>query len=125
MLLPAITSGTTAAKTGVVTVDTGGLSAEVTTVSIPYNNEHGVEIGALVVLAPTYRMTPNRIKTELIPVLNDAMQRQHVQIHDSFQDKSVPLSPAVGREYAKYPHLVSGTSNNRCDTAWAARSMNQ
>ena len=125
MLLPTITPGTAMAKTGGVTVDTGGLSAEVTTVSMPYINEHGVAIGAIVVLAPTYRMTPNRIKTEIIPILTDVMQHQQVQLHDIPPEKLLPVAPSTGHEYARYPHLVSGTSTKRAETAWMARSINQ
>ena len=75
--LPPVTRGTTVTKIGAITVNTGGLSSEITTVSIPYTSKLGVETGALVVLAPTYRMTPHRIKTEIVPTLRDVMQRCH------------------------------------------------
>lgn len=99
-----------------ITVDTKGLSAEITTVSIPYVNEQGVEMGALVVLAPTYRMTQNRITTEIIPALRDAMQRQQLQSHDSLQERVLSALPLAGRKYAKYPHLVSGMPNKTTET---------
>lgn len=109
-----VTHGASVAKTGDITIDTGGLSAEITTVSMPYFNEHGVDIGSIVVLAPTYRMTPNRINTEIIPALRDVMQHQQVQSHDSEQVRLLPvLLSHAGREYAKYPHLVPGMRAKR------------
>jgi DNA-binding IclR family transcriptional regulator len=123
--LPPITRSAAVAKIGDIIVDTGSLSAEITTVSMPYVNEHGVEIGVLVVLAPAYRMTPNRINTEIIPVLRDAMQSQHMLLHDVLQEKLLPMYPPSGREHTKYPHLVSGTSTNRSEAAAMTRSLNQ
>jgi DNA-binding IclR family transcriptional regulator len=124
MQFPPVTRGTAGAKCGDIIVDTGSLSAEVTTVSMPYVNEHGLEIGALVVLAPTYRMTPNRIKTEIIPALRDVMPHQHMQLHDILQNM-LPMYPSTGHEYAKYPHLVSGTSTKKSEAGAMARSLSQ
>lgn len=108
--IPFVTHGNTVAKIGDIAVDTDGLSAEVTTVSMPYTNEYGVEIGALVVLAPTYRMTPHRIKTEIVPALRDVMLHKQLSLNDSLQEKFLSLLAPSGREYAKYPHLVAGMS---------------
>ncbi len=115
--------GTTMPKTGDITVATGGLSAEVTTVSMPYVNEQGVVIGALVVLAPAYRMNHNRVQTEIIPALKGVVQRQHVQLHDILMEKIVSVYPPTGREYAKYPHLVVGTSAKSSKTVGFACSQ--
>jgi DNA-binding IclR family transcriptional regulator len=93
--LPPVTCRTTVAKIGDITVDTEGLSSEITTVSMPYTSEQGVEMGALVVLAPTYRMTPHRITTEIVPALRDVMQRPQLQLHDSLQGRVVPVFPPV------------------------------
>lgn len=119
-----VTHGTIVANMGDIVIDTNGLSAEITTVSIPYFNEHGVEIGSLVVLGPTYRMTPNRIKSEIVPALRDVMQHQQVQLHNNELVRLLPVFSPVGCEYGKYPHLVSGISIKRSKTVGMARSIN-
>ncbi|MDD2735414.1 MAG: hypothetical protein PHF56_15870 [Desulfuromonadaceae bacterium] len=73
-------------------VDTESLSDEITTVSPPYANGAGIEIGALMVLAPTYRMPPHRISSEIIPVLRDITQYKQVKLHDSLQERILELS---------------------------------
>lgn len=107
-----ITYSATVAKGGDITIDTDSLSAEVTTVSMPFFNEIGVEVGSLVVLAPTYRMTPHRIETEIIPALRNALQLQKVQLHDSEQVRLLPVFSLAGRNYAEHPHIVPGMSTN-------------
>lgn len=120
----ALQRGTIVTKTSNITVDIGGLSAEVITVSMPYVNDQGVEIGALVVLAPTYRMSQNRVKAEIIPVLRGVMQRQHMQLREILAENILTVYPPTGREYTRYPHLVVGTSTNRSKTVGMACSQN-
>jgi DNA-binding IclR family transcriptional regulator len=96
--LPPVTRGTTVAKIGDIIVDTDGLSSEITTVSLPYFNGAEVAIGALVILAPTYRMTPYRIITEIVPALRDVMQCQQSQSHYSLQERLLPVVLPVWRE---------------------------
>jgi DNA-binding IclR family transcriptional regulator len=115
--LPPVTFGTVAAKIGDVTVDIDGLSVEITTVSLPYVNGAGVAMGALVVVAPTYRMTPVRIKMEIVPVLRDVMQRQQLLQHEIMQEILVPMLPRAAHEYATYPRLVSGRSTKTIKAA--------
>ncbi len=103
---PTVARGTAVSVIGDITIDTEGLFAEITTVSRPCFNGAGVAIGALVVLAPTYRMTPERIKTEIVPPLRDVMQCQKVQLHDSSHEGLVMMIPPVEHEYSKYAHLV-------------------
>lgn len=115
--LPPVTHDTITAKIGDITVDIGSLSDEITTVSIPYINGAGVAKGALVVVAPTYRMTPQRIKVEIVPALRDGMQHQHQQSDEILQERFVPLLSPAGREYAAYPRLISGRFTNSSKVA--------
>ena len=119
----ALQRGTIVPKKSDITVDVGGLSAEVTTVSVPYVNDLGVEVGALVVLAPSYRMNQNRVKTEIIPVLRGVMQRQRMHLREIMAEKILTIYPPTGREYPKYPHLVVGTSINRSKAVGLACSQ--
>jgi|GEM_PF-1860516 len=105
-----VTGENAVANIGEITVDTESVSAEITAISMPYVNEQGVEIGALVVLAPTYRMPQSRIITEIIPAFRDVMQRKQLQLRNNLQNKLLPMSPPVGREYTKYQHPVSKMS---------------
>ncbi|MDD2733871.1 MAG: helix-turn-helix domain-containing protein [Desulfuromonadaceae bacterium] len=110
-------SGTTASNIGIITVDTESLSSEITTVSLPYVNGLGAVIGTLVVLAPTYRMSLYRIKTEIVPALRDITQRQLTLLHDSEEMRFVPLFPHSGREFARYPQLGVGMFSDTADAA--------
>ncbi|MDD2735394.1 MAG: helix-turn-helix domain-containing protein [Desulfuromonadaceae bacterium] len=106
--LPPVTYGISVAKISDITVDINGLSAEITTVSLPYGNGEGVATGALVVVAPTYRMTPERIEMEIVPALRDVVQRQQLQLNKITQERLMPMLPPSVREFAAYPHLASG-----------------
>lgn len=119
-----VTPGTIVANIGDIVIDTNGLSAEITTVSMPYFNEYGVEIGSLVVLGPTYRMTQNRIKTEIIPALRDVTQRQQVQLHNNEPVRLLPVFSPVECEYGKYPYVVPGMYTKRSKAVEIARSIN-
>jgi hypothetical protein len=91
---------------------------------MPYVNQQGIVIGALVVLAPAYRMNQNRVQTEIIPALKGVMQRQHVHLHNILMEKIVSVYPPTGREHAKYPHLVVGASTKSSKTVGLACSQN-
>lgn len=110
---PTVARGTTVAVIGDITVDTEGQFADITTVSRPFFNGDGVAIGALVVLAPTYRMTPQRIKTEIVPALRDVMLCQKVPLYDSSQEGLVLIFPPAEHEYSKYSHLAPEISTKR------------
>ena len=126
--LPPATRGTTVAKIGDISVDTECLSSEITTVSVPYISELGVEVGSLVVLAPTYRMTQQRIKTEIVPALRDAVQAQQLYLYGSSSERErfLPVSPPSWLEYASYTHLVSALSaKNSTTVGGISRRLNQ
>ena len=120
--LPPVTCGTTVAKIGDITVDTECLSSEITTVSVPYVSELGVEIGALIVLAPTYRMTNQRIKTEIVPELR-AMQAQQAHLLGISQERErlMPVDPPSRFGYAKFSPLVTAISTKKSSAVVAAR----
>lgn len=107
--------GTSAGVNGDITVDAESLSSEITAVSLPYVNELGAVTGALVVLAPTYRMSPLRVETEIVPALRYIMQRQVTPLHDRAEARYVPLFLHSGREISRYPQLVTGMSSSSAD----------
>jgi DNA-binding IclR family transcriptional regulator len=59
---------------GEVRVDTGGLDAEITTVSATFSDSVNPLVGALIVLAPAFRMPMERVDTEVAPHLCAAAQ---------------------------------------------------
>lgn len=101
-----ILSGNNVTMIGDVTVDTGGLNLDITTVSKPFINNKGVDVGALVVLAPTFRMPLERIKTEIVPALRKIMQRQQLKLPNSALDIFLPLDHPVELDYDRYSALV-------------------
>lgn len=103
-----VMSGNNVAMIGDITVDAGGLSLDITTVSMPFANERGVEVGVLVVLAPTFRMPLERIKNEIVPALREVMQRQQLQLSGSDPDRSLPLAHPVELEFGRHPSLDAG-----------------
>jgi len=104
--LPLESRSTTVTKIGDINVETNGLFAEITTVSVPFVNGKGVEIGALVIVAPTYRMTQYRIKTEIVPALRDALPHHNSQTYHSLQEILLPMVKPARREYSSFNHLV-------------------
>lgn len=87
-------SGGNVARIGDISVDVGGIDLSITTVSMPFINDKGVRTGALVVLAPTFRMPPERIKTEIVPALRAVMQRQQLPLSDFSPDKFLSVECA-------------------------------
>jgi DNA-binding IclR family transcriptional regulator len=71
------------------------LGFDITTVSMSFGDDNGFEMGALVVLAPTYRMSKNRIKTEIVPALRDAMQRKQLYLSEIANDIFLPSAHPV------------------------------
>ena len=67
-------------RIGGITVDVGGLDPDISTISVLIYNNIGVETGALVVLAPTFRMPLDRMKMEIVPALRNVMQQHPLQI---------------------------------------------
>lgn len=89
-----------------VTITVGELDPEVTTLSIDIATSSGSVAGALVVVAPAYRMPPGRIRDEVIPVMREAVE-QAARIltgttHRIFQPLTVEPEPkrACHRPYA-------------------------
>ena len=58
-----------------VLVTEGALDLEISTVSAEFGDSENPSAGALVVLAPTFRMTPERIRSEVAPALLGGAQR--------------------------------------------------
>lgn len=95
---------------GDITVSVGGLDPDITTVSMPFFNDRGVRTGALVVLAPTFRMSMDRINTEIVPALKEVMQQQSVLVHGNAKDISQLFANPVVKSHGEHPALVSGVS---------------
>lgn len=112
-------SGSNVAMIGDITVDAGGLSLDITTVSMPFINDRCVEVGALVVLAPTFRMSLERIKTEIVPALREVMQRQQLHLSDGVPDGFLSLADRVEPGYVRQPSLDAGKTEK---TGTALRS---
>lgn len=98
-------SGQNIAKIGDITVDVGGVNPDVTTVSIPFDNYKGLEIGAIVVLAPTFRMSLDRIKAEIVPALRDVMQRHQLQQHNTTNKRFLSYAHSDERTYGEFSSL--------------------
>lgn len=75
-----VISGNSVVKTGDITVDVDNLGLDITTVFMPFYDNREFEMGALVVVAPTYRMSQNRIKTDIVPALRVVMQRESLSL---------------------------------------------
>lgn len=82
------------ARIGDISVDVGGIDLDITTVVMPFINDKGIRTGALVVLAPTFRMPPERIKTEIVPALRTVIQRQLLPLSDFSPDKFLSVECA-------------------------------
>jgi DNA-binding IclR family transcriptional regulator len=72
-----------------VTIYSGVIDPEITTVSIDIANNCGMVIGSLVVLAPSFRMPLERIASEIIPLLHETI-RSMPQISASDRGKPAP-----------------------------------
>jgi DNA-binding IclR family transcriptional regulator len=95
------------AKIGDIIVDAGGMDLEITTVCMPFVDDKGVETGALVVLAPSYRMPMDRIKAEMVPALREVMQRQPMLLPKITNDIFLPFAQPVERIFGVHPALVT------------------
>lgn len=95
-------------KIGDITVEVGGLDPDITTVSVPFVNYKGSETGALVVLAPTFRMSMDRIKTGIVPALRNVVQQQSSMIPSIEKDIFKLCVHPTGRPYGELPVLVTG-----------------
>jgi hypothetical protein len=117
-----VKKGKSAATLADVTVDVGGLDSDITTVSMPFTNDLGVEIGLLVVLAPTFRMSRERIETEIAPALKEVMRRQAVPTASIADGICQPSAHPVERGYGIQPILFSGMPQQPDNAILAARS---
>lgn len=107
-------------KIGDITLSVGGLDPDITTVSIPFFNDRGVRTGALVVLAPTFRMSMDRINTEIVPALKEVMQ----QVHGNAKDISQLFAHPVVKAYVEHTALVSGVSRKKDKLIRVVQSQN-
>ncbi len=73
--LPASSSRTELESFPGLIVDEGILDNEITTVSVEFNDSVNSPAGALVVLAPTFRMNVERIRSDIAPALLAGSQR--------------------------------------------------
>ena len=73
-------------------VSVGVLDRDITTVAVDIPGFGEVEQGALVVVAPTFRMLPERIQSDVIPVLHDTV-RQMRQTKARLADRA--LNPGM------------------------------
>lgn len=108
--------GNSVTRIGDITVDLGGLDPNITTVSVPFVNYKGAETGALVVLSPTFRMSLDRIKTEIVPALRDVMQQQPSLIPEIENDLFTLCVHPVGRPYGELSVLGAGV-HHKTDTS--------
>lgn len=105
-----VISGNSVAKIGDISVDVDTVCLGVTTVSMPFVGVKGIEAGALVVLAPTFRMSKDRIKTEIVPALREVMQRPPLQPTKIMNDIFLSSAHPVEWTYGIHPAVVSGMS---------------
>lgn len=83
-----------------VLVAEGALDLEITTVSAEFGDSANPSAGALVVLAPTFRMTPERIRSEVAPALLAGAQRLSALLGKPTEPASAAPKPLNSREYA-------------------------
>ncbi|OHB56313.1 MAG: hypothetical protein A2Y07_00180 [Planctomycetes bacterium GWF2_50_10] len=105
-----------------IAIDVGGLDIDITTVSIPFINDLGIEIGALVVLAPNFRMSRERIDTEIAPALKEVMRRQALPPTNVAEDMYRPSAHPVEREYGIQSILFTGMPQQSDKAILVARS---
>lgn len=85
-----------------VTVNVGGLHPDVTSVSILYGGTGGIDLGVLVVMAPSYRMPLERIESEIVPALIN-LKQHHVQLPEFANTQESP----VGHEFEENKESMS------------------
>jgi len=73
-----------------ITISFGGLDPDVTTISMEIADYCGQVIGSLVVLAPSFRLTPVAIDAEIIPALIEAARQLPLLEEDTVRTR--PLS---------------------------------
>lgn len=81
-----------------VLVDEGSLDTEITTVSAEFNDSRYSPAGALVVLAPSFRMTAERIQSDVAPALLAGVQRLSVLLGKAPEQNNVVLKPFIEEE---------------------------
>ena len=91
-----------------VTIYPGTIDPEVTAVSIEMADSSGKVFGSLVVLAPTFRMPQERIRTEVIPALHETI-RQMPQLAGACNRRN-KSAPAVLQLVPKRDEVYSGCS---------------
>jgi len=86
---------------GDIIVDVGGLDPDISTVSAPILMDDGVTLGAIIVLAPTFRMSLERIKTEVVPVLREVADRHSLTRFDKRKNPSHSFNFPAKRDSEK------------------------
>lgn len=109
-------------RIGEVAIDVGGLNSEITTVSMHYAGTGGGGMGALVVLAPTFRMNQDRIRTEIVPALRAVLHRKEDQFSAIAHDRLLPVFPPVEHDYGRYPHVASVRGINADRPLWSVHN---
>lgn len=117
-----VKKGSSAPKLADILVDVGGLDLDITTVSMPFMNDLGVEMGVLVVLAPNFRMSRERIDTEIAPALKEVMRRQALPPASVADGICQPSAHPVERGYGIPPILYSGMPQQSDNAILVARS---
>jgi DNA-binding IclR family transcriptional regulator len=79
-----------------VTVDEGSLDSELTTVSAEFGDSIHSPAGALVVAAPSFRMTAGRIRSDIAPALLAGAQRISVVLGKAPEQADVVHKPCIG-----------------------------
>lgn len=82
---------------GGITVGVGVPDQEVTTVMATFADDDGAATGAFVVVAPTFRMPMDRVRTEIAPVLEQVMRRMALKPTNAISDPLMPyaIRPAM------------------------------
>jgi DNA-binding IclR family transcriptional regulator len=87
-------------------VEEGNLDAEITTVSAEFSNSVYSPAGALVVIAPTFRMTAERIQSDVAPVLLAGVQRLSVLLGKVPEQNRVVLRPFISAGNNIFPEKL-------------------
>ena len=92
------------------------IGTDVTTVTLPFVNDVGVEIGAIVILAPAFRLSRDRISTEIVKALTEVMQLKPFSSPDSTEKHPVSHAHQMEWVYGKHPAFVGGIAQKMSKT---------
>ena len=85
------------ARIGDIVIEAGGIDPDVTTVSMPFIDGKGIKMGEMIVLAPTFRIPLDHVKSVILPAMREILQRSSLQISKISDDVFLPSFKPVER----------------------------